>query len=257
MVFSMIVIIFSLFNLTFSISISKISLDNQLVFRAFGKSEYLEGQVAMESHLMKNILLQRMSAVGEIIPPVPTARVSKNPEKSETRPDPNFSGFLRSDLRNLVSLNMESSARKFHLKDPKTDQYLIVETNSMTLTTVTSEEFDQSRQTELTWFTACNDFTAIQNSNDNSNHYFEICIAGLEEKRLFYDHTFGIFSFLSQKPTKNAIFPMQLRLVKNEETHIYEYTTMFCSKGCLRIEKDFLGIGKETLFRIEEPMFFM
>ena len=230
MVFSMIVNIFSLFNLTFSISISKISLDNQLVFRAFRKSEYLEGQVAMENHLMKNILLQRMSSVGEIIPPVPTA---------------------------LVSLNMESSARKFHLKDPKTDQYLIVETNSMTLTTVTSEEFDQSRQTEITWFTACNDFTAIQNSNDNSNHYFEICIAGLEEKRLFYDHTFGIFSFLSQKPTKNAIFPMQLRLVKNEETHIYEYTTMFCSKGCLRIEKDFLGIGKETLFRIEEPMFFM
>ena len=28
-------------------------------------------------------------------------RVSKNPEKSETRPDPKFSGFLRSDLRNL------------------------------------------------------------------------------------------------------------------------------------------------------------
>ena len=28
-------------------------------------------------------------------------RVSKNPEKSETRPDPNFSGFLRYDLRNL------------------------------------------------------------------------------------------------------------------------------------------------------------
>jgi hypothetical protein len=28
-------------------------------------------------------------------------RVSKNPEKSETRPDPNFSGFQMSDLRNL------------------------------------------------------------------------------------------------------------------------------------------------------------
>jgi hypothetical protein len=27
--------------------------------------------------------------------------VSKNPEISETRPDPKFSGFLRSDLRNL------------------------------------------------------------------------------------------------------------------------------------------------------------
>ena len=29
------------------------------------------------------------------------ARVCKNPKISETRPDPNFSGFLMSDLRNL------------------------------------------------------------------------------------------------------------------------------------------------------------
>ena len=229
MAYSKTVILFSLFNFGFSFSLSKLSLNSQLVFRAVGKSENLRGQEAIESHLRKNFMLQRLSK-REIVPPVPTT---------------------------LVSKNLRSSARKFHLKDPNTDQYLIVEKNTMILRTVTSEEFDQSRQTEITWFTACNDFTAIQNSNDNSNHYFEICIAGLEEKRLFYDHTFGIFSFLSQKPTKNAIFPMQLRLVKNEETHIYEYAAMFCSKGYLKIEKFFLGIGRKTLFRIEEPMFFM
>ena len=228
MAYSKIVILFSLFNFVFSLSLSKLSLNSQLVFRAVGKSENLGGQEAIESHLRKNFMLQRLSK-REIVPPVPTT---------------------------LVSKNLRSSARKFHLKDPNTDQYLIVEKNTMILRTVTSEEFDQSRQTEITWFTACNDFTANPNSKSNSNR-FEICIAGLEERRLFYDQSNGAFSFLSQKRTKNALLPMQLRLVKNEETHIYEYAAMFCSKGYLKIEKFFLGIGRKTLFRIEEPMFFM
>ena len=228
MAYSKIVILFSLFNFVFSLSLSKLSLNSQLVFRAVGKSENLGGQEAIESHLRKNFMLQRLSK-REIVPPVPTT---------------------------LVSKNLRSSARKFHLKDPNTDQYLIVEKNTMILRTVTSEEFDQSRQTEITWFTACNDFTANPNSKSNSNR-FEICIAGLEERRLFYDRSNGAFSFLSQKRTKNALLPMQLRLVKNEETHIYEYAAMFCSKGYLKIEKFFLGIGRKTLFRIEEPMFFM
>ena len=33
--------------------------------------------------------------------PILLSRVSKNPEKSETRPDQNFSGFQMSGLRNL------------------------------------------------------------------------------------------------------------------------------------------------------------
>ena len=230
MVFSMIVILFSLINFGFSISLSKLSLDSQLlVLRDVGRSENLEWQAAIKGHLKKYILFQKLSkSGGEIVPPFPTA---------------------------LVSLNLKSSARKFHLKDPKTDQYLIVETNTMTLKTVTSEEFDQSRQTEITWFTACNDFTTIQN-NKKSNR-FEICMAGLEEKRLFYDQNNGGFSFLSQKPMENALSPMQLRLVENEETNIYEYAAMFCSKGYLKIENNFLSIGSETLFRIEEQIFFM
>jgi hypothetical protein len=232
MAYSKIVILFSLFNFGFSFSLSKLSLNSQLVFRAVGKSANLGGQEAIESHLRKNVMLQRLSkSGGEIVPPVPTT---------------------------LVSKNLRSSARKFHLKDPKTDQYLIVETNSMILKTVTSEEFDQTRQTEITWFTACNDFTTIENRENTNTNHFEICIAGLEEKRLFYDRSNGAFSFLSQKPTKNAILPMQLRLVKNEVTHIYEYAAMFCSKGYLKIKNFFLGIGrKETMFKIEEPMFFM
>ena len=231
MAYSKIVILFSLFNFGFSFSLSKLSLNSQLVFRAVGKSENLGGQEAIESHLRKNVMLQRLSkSGGEIVPPVPTT---------------------------LVSKNLKSSARKFHLKDPKTDQYLIVETKTMILTTVTSEEFDQSRQNEITWFTACNDFTANPNRKSNSNSHFEICIAGLEERRLFYDQSNGAFSFLNQKPSKNALSPMQLRLVENKETNIYEYASIFCSKGYLKIEKDFLGIGRKTLFRIEEPMFFM
>ena len=122
MVFSVIVILFSLFDFGFSISLSKISQDNQQVL-----------------------------------------------------------------------LNMGSSARKFNLKIPKTYQYLIVETKTLFLKTVTSEEFDQSRQNEITWFTACNGFTAIQNNKKSNN--FEICIAGLEENACFIIKVMVAFHF--------------------------------------------------------------
>ena len=60
-----------------------------------------------------------------------------------------------------VSKNLAYNGRKFHLRDPITNQYLIVEANTGILRTVENEEFEQAKFHEITWFTACNGFTQI------------------------------------------------------------------------------------------------
>ena len=124
----------------------------------------------------------------------------------------------------------------------------------MLLRTVTSAEFEHSKQNEITWFTECNDFTPI--NKDNSNH-FEICIAGTEDKRLFYDEIFGIFMFLNQETRDTDQTPrtlMNMRLVHNVQTNSFEYASLPCSKGPghLQLENNSIRIGTETLLSIEE-----
>ena len=156
---------------------------------------------------------------------------------------------------NMVSDNIHNEARKFHLKDARNNQYIIVESNTMLLRTVTSAEFEHSKQNEITWFTECNDFTPI--NKDNSNH-FVICIAGAEDKRLFYDESFGIFMFLNQETRQTDQTPhtvMNMRLVPNVRTNSFEYASLYCNRelGHLQFESNFIGIGStETLLSIEE-----
>ena len=155
---------------------------------------------------------------------------------------------------NMVSNNIQNDGRKFHLKDSRNNQYLIVESNTMLLRTVTSAEFEHSKQNEITWFTECNDFTPI--NKDNSNH-FEICIAGAEDKRLFYDESFGIFMFLNQETRHTDQTPrtlMNMRLVLNVKTNSFEYASLFYDggQGHLQLENNLIGIGTETLFMTEE-----
>ena len=57
----------------------------------------------------------------------------------------------------------------------------------MLLRTVSSADFEHSKQNEITWFTESNDFKPI---NKNNSNHFEICFAGAEDKRLFYDEMF-------------------------------------------------------------------
>ena len=159
---------------------------------------------------------------------------------------------------NLVSKNIHNNARKFHLRDSRSNQYLIVESNTMLVRTVNSAEFEHFQQNEITWFTDCNSFTPIYNINDdNSNPHFEICIAGTENKRLFYDETFCIFMFLNQQTRDTDQTPrtlMNMRLVENVQTNSFEYASLPCSKGPghLQIENNSIGMGTETLLSIEE-----
>ena len=156
---------------------------------------------------------------------------------------------------NMVPKNVHSGDKKFHLKDARNNQYIIVESNTMLLRTVTSAEFEHSKQNEITWFTECNDFTPI--NKDNSNH-FVICIAGAEDKRLFYDESFGIFMFLNQETRQTDQTPhtvMNMRLVPNVRTNSFEYASLYCNRelGHLQFESNFIGIGStETLLSIEE-----
>ena len=153
---------------------------------------------------------------------------------------------------NMVSKNIHNGDKKFHLKDARNNQYIIVESSTMLLRTVSSEEFEKFKQSEITWFTGCNDFTPIY--KDDSNH-FEVCIAGLDDKRLFFDETFGIFMFLNQdtKNTKQTThLPMNMKLVQNVRKKSLEYASLFCEKGNLHLENHFMQIGAETQLSIEE-----
>ena len=155
----------------------------------------------------------------------------------------------------MVSNNIQNGAKKFHLKDSRNKQYLIVESNTLLLRTASSAQFEHFKQNEITWFTACNGFTPIY--EDNSNH-FEICIAGTEDKRLFYDETFGIFMFLNQETRHTDQTPrtlMNMRLVPNVRTNSFEYASLSCDRGQTeqrQLENSFIGIGTETLLSIEE-----
>ena len=148
-----------------------------------------------------------------------------------------------------VSKNIANNGQKFHLKDTRTNQYLIVEANTMVLRTVTPEEFESAKQSEITWFTACNGFTQV--SEDNANNY-EICMAGLESQRLYHDQFYGFFVFMEPQPSSTSYLPMNLRLVMNEQSNSIERASLFCSRGQLQLERNFIKIGSsQTLLSVE------
>ena len=159
---------------------------------------------------------------------------------------------------NMVSNNIHNQAKKFHLRDSRNNQYVIVESNTMLLRTVSSAEFEHFQQNEITWFTDCNGFTPIFNViDDNSNPHFEICIAGTEDKKLFYDETFRIFMFLNQETRDTDQTPrtlMNMRLVQNVQSNSFEYASFPCSKGPghLQLDSNSIRMGTETLLSIEE-----
>ena len=155
---------------------------------------------------------------------------------------------------NIVSNNIHNEARKFHLKDSRSNQYLIVESNTLLLRTASSAQFEHFKQNEITWFTACNGFTPIY--DDDLNH-FEICIAGTENKRLFFDESFEIFMFLNQDTrytVQQPHLPMKMRLVQNHRTNSFEYASLSCNRGHLQLENNSIKINAdtETQLSIEE-----
>ena len=149
---------------------------------------------------------------------------------------------------NMVAKNIHNEGRKFHLKDSRSNKYIVVESSTMLVRAISSAEFEHFIQNEITWFTACNDFKPI----NFSLHYVDICIAGTEDRRLFFDETLNIFLFLNQE-TRSQL-PMRMRLSQNVRTNSFEYAILFCSKGHLQLENNSIGINTdtETMLSIEE-----
>ena len=56
-----------------------------------------------------------------------------------------------------------------------------MEPGTLLLRLVNSQEFNDSVNTLLVWFTDCDNFSNLNNSN------FEICVAGVGTRRLYYD----------------------------------------------------------------------
>ena len=150
---------------------------------------------------------------------------------------------------NMVSNNIQNEGRKFHLKDSRNNQYLIIESNSKLHRTVRSADFEHFKQNEITWFTACNDYAPIY--EDNST-LFEVCIAGLDDKRLFFDQIHGIFMFLNPYYQTPHLLLMNMRLVQNVRANSFEFASFSCNRGYLQLENNFIGIGTKTLLSIED-----
>ena len=123
----------------------------------------------------------------------------------------------------FVSRNHHSNdALKFNLNDEENNYYLWLEPNTMMLRAVTAAEFEASKRDHMTWFTACNNFIPT-----TEPQIFEICMAGIENYRLYYDEENKIFSFLAISQRRNRHFPMNMNLISGR----FEKSMMMCSKG--------------------------
>ena len=123
----------------------------------------------------------------------------------------------------FVSRNHHSDdVLKFHLHDEENNYYLWLEPNTMMLRAVTAAEFEASKRDHMTWFTACNNFIPT-----TEPQIFEICMAGIENYRLYYDEENKIFSFLPISQRRNRHFPMNMNLISGR----FEKSMMMCSKG--------------------------
>ena len=149
----------------------------------------------------------------------------------------------------FVSRNHHSDdAFKFHLHDEENNYYLWLEPNTMMLRAVTAAEFEESKRDHMTWFTACNNFIPTTDSQN-----FEICMAGIENYRLYYDEQNKIFSFLPTSQRRNRHFPMSMNLISNKVTGRFEKSMMMCAKGNFIFDRRQLKIEENqasTILRV-------
>ena len=111
-------------------------------------------------------------------------------------------------------------------------------------------------QSSLTWFTACNNFNGVEFFESSNFQFFnfEVCLAGLEDMRLFYDERHKIFMVLdSNYKVENHHYPMSMNMIGNQATKQFEKARIFCSKGNLNSEWSHVRIGTdETLLDLME-----
>jgi hypothetical protein len=102
----------------------------------------------------------------------------------------------------------------------------------------------------LTWFTVCNTANGVERNDQND----EICIAGLRNKRLFYDAYHDIFMVLDATDQReNRHFNLNLNLIENLETNPSEKVFISCSRGGnLHLGYQHIGFGSGTMLQMSE-----
>ena len=102
----------------------------------------------------------------------------------------------------------------------------------------------------LTWFTVCNTANGVEWNDQND----EICIAGLRNKRLFYDAHHDIFMVLDATDQReNRHFNLNLNLIENLETNPSEKVFISCSRGGnLHLGYHHIGFGSGTMLQMSE-----
>ena len=151
----------------------------------------------------------------------------------------------------FVSRNHHSDdAFKFHLHDEENNHYLWLEPNTMMLRAVAAAEFEESKRDHMTWFTACNNVIPPTNSQN-----FEICMAGIENYRLYYDEENKIFMLLPSTQRQNRHFPLSMTLISNKVTGRFERSRVMCSKGNFILDGQQLKIEENqapTVLRVDQ-----
>ena len=96
----------------------------------------------------------------------------------------------------------------------------------------------------------CNTENGIEWNNQND----EICIAGLRNKRLFYDAYHDIFMVLDATDKReNRHFNLNLNMVGNLETNPSEKVLISCSRGGnLQLGYQHIGFGSGTMLQMSE-----
>ena len=103
-------------------------------------------------------------------------------------------------------------------------------------------------QSSITWFTACDNFNGVE---DQFN--FEVCLAGIEDKRLFYDEHHDIFMALdTNDKIENRHYPMNMNMIGNKATKQFEKASISCSMGNLNTGRSHVRIGAATILDLAE-----
>ena len=137
------------------------------------------------------------------------------------------------DLIRRNNIATQAGPLKFHLHHQHTNQFLLIEPSTKLLRVVSSEEFDTEKQNNIAWFTACNHFEPTLESTS----HFEICLSGVEEKRLFYDTENEIFMLLNTDKQKSRHSPMSINLIRNKATGQFVKARIMNSIGNLFISR--------------------
>ena len=149
------------------------------------------------------------------------------------------------------------------MQDPKLNRYIIVETGTKLLTSVSSYEFEQITSSALTWFTACNNF----HTDMDECQYCDLCLAGVMNHRLYFDEENQIIMHLPKETQRQRHHKIKMQLFSQEnvlatpwfnnmfntsgihhQSQLFRKAYLRCFKGNLKLEHESLSLanGNET-----------